>query len=87
MYFIHLQLQLYRRCPEAAGFSFKTELFITDWENKEDKGPEMNMFYHTKYQNRTRPLEDRTKNILVMDRIILGSVWTHNYTSLPQYKK
>ncbi|XP_053404487.1 uncharacterized protein LOC123554072 [Mercenaria mercenaria] len=80
-------VQLFRRCPDAAGFSFRTELFITDWENKEDMGPEMNMFWHTRYQNRTRPLEDRTKNILVMNRVILGSVWTHNYTALPQYKK
>lgn len=79
--------QLFRRKPNAAGFSFRTELFITDWENKEDMGPEMNTFWYARYQNRTRPLDDRTKNILVMDRIILGSVWTHNYTAHSKYKK
>ncbi|KAL4220649.1 hypothetical protein ACF0H5_021045 [Mactra antiquata] len=78
---------LLRREPKAAGFSFRTELFITDWQNKEDLGRNMNKFWHARYLNRTRPLDDRTKNILINDRIILGSVWTHNYTALHGYKK
>jgi len=71
----------------SAGFSFRTELFITDWENKENLGPDMNQFWHARHLNRTRPLDDRVKNVLVMDRVILGSVWTHNYTAQRPYKK
>lgn len=79
--------QLVSHDPYAAGFSLRTELFITDWQNNDDIDPEIRKFWHVRYQNRTRPLEDRVKSIVITDRVILGSIWTHNYTAKEGYKR
>ena len=84
-----------KRYPDASGFSFATEMFVTDWYNNTNittnigaviEWPKSEL-WHSKYRIRTQAMIDRVKSIVNIDRIVLGSVWTHNYTSLPTYKK
>ena len=80
------QERLHRRSPLAAGFSFRTELFITEWPTRNLTAGEA-LFWHSSHQNRTRPLVDRVKNLLMMDRVVLASVWTHNFTAKPGFDR
>ena len=86
---------LTRRYADASGFNFKTEIFITDWLS--DAHPSLNLtvldtdktgkLWYPQFAYRTAPMVDRVKNVFNTERVVLDSVWTHNYTSLPGYKR
>ena len=86
---------LTRRYPDASGFNFKTEIFITNWMAEANsstnasslKTDTSNSLWYLQFAERTAPMVDRVKNIFNTERVVLDSVWTHNYTSLPGYKR
>ena len=86
---------LNRRYPDASGFSFMTEIFVTDWfsganSSCNSNSPETDAstkLWYPQFVNRTAPMVDRVKNIINTERVVLDSVWTHNFTSLPGYRK
>ena len=86
---------LNHRYPDASGFSFMTEIFVTDWfsganSSCNSSSPETDTstkLWYPQFVNRTAPMVDRVKNIINTDRVVLDSVWTHSFTSLPGYRK
>ncbi|KAL4233243.1 hypothetical protein ACF0H5_007927 [Mactra antiquata] len=79
---IHMMRFLTKLYPTAAGFSFKSFIFVKDWEpvmsNKSD-------IY--KYQRRTPALYTREKNIIIRQRIETGSLHTHEFLPKSGYNK
>ncbi|KAL4220871.1 hypothetical protein ACF0H5_019137 [Mactra antiquata] len=69
---------LMKEYPTASGFSFHTQIFTLDWGVSNPNGE----FFVTRYVKRTRTMWDRKKNIILPSRILRGSAWTHEFTSL-----
>ena len=75
--------KLLMKDKNAAGFTLMTSLFVMDW----NKTYESADFTIGAYTLRTKPIWDRQKNILVMDRVNLTTVWTHGFASLNGYRR
>ena len=67
--------------PIAAGFLFKTFLFIKNWGIQENS-----TFSIGKYVNRSGPTEDRVKHVTIPDRVKLGGVRTMGFETATGYK-
>ncbi|KAL4232270.1 hypothetical protein ACF0H5_009844 [Mactra antiquata] len=67
--------------PSAGGFMFQTCLFFTDWNKTSD----VSDIVVDQYTIRTMPVWDRTKSVLITDRVLPSSIWTHGFTSRTKY--
>ena len=81
--YVCLQSRFLRKYPNAAGFTFQTELFILSWAAT-NPGSQLVI---SQYRNRTKPLWDRRKSILVTDRVHPQSVWTHGFNGVHPHKR
>ena len=66
----------------AAGFTFKTVLFIKNWGVQK-----LSDFTVGRYLNRSKPTEDRVKHVTIPSRVPLGGVRSHNFKTGYGYKK
>lgn len=78
----HLFDKIFQRNQNAAGFTFKTQLYLTTWGVTGDGKSPFNVM---RYVNRTRAMTDRTKHVTMPSRLSPGGLSTHHFT--PLYSK
>ena len=74
------QENLRKLAPRAAGFTFKTEVYATTW-GRMNTNNETDLLI-AQYLNRTIPMRDRVKSIIITDRVEPGRLSTHGYWQL-----
>ena len=72
--------------PNAAGFTFKTEIYATTWGRDNDSAAIRDLTIGS-YTMRTEAYRDRVKSIVKTARIEPGRLFTHGYWAKKPYKK
>jgi len=80
---IFFQANLTTTYPDAAGFTFKSHLFVKDWGSSGNPNGPIN----EKYLKRTPAIYTRQKNILLPARVLDSSVSTHEFQPQPGYER
>ncbi|XP_045196604.2 uncharacterized protein LOC123551620 [Mercenaria mercenaria] len=82
----HILNSLIENHPNAAGFTFKTEIYATTWgqDNSTDAIRDLTI---GSYTMRTEAYRDRVKSIVRTDRLVPGRMSTHGYWARKPFRK